>query len=306
MENVIIVGTGCAGLTGAIYAARANLSPLVLEGRQPGGQLTTTTAVENYPGFPDGVDGPDLILRMHQQAEKFGARFEYGTVEDFEHVGTHSRIKVDGHWRDTKALIVASGASPRYLGLDRERELIGHGLTSCATCDGAFYRNVPVCVVGGGDSACEEAIFLTRFASRVYLIHRRKELRASKIMADRMLANPKIEPIWDTVITEYLNDDAGEMRAVRLKNVKTDASSELDVKCVFIAIGHVPNTAPFQDKLDMDENGYLVQQNGTHTNLAGVFAAGDVADHVYRQAITAAGEGCAAAMDAERWLSEQE
>jgi thioredoxin reductase (NADPH) len=306
MENVIIVGTGCAGLTGAIYAARANLSPLVLEGRQPGGQLTTTTAVENYPGFPDGVDGPDLIMRMHQQAEKFGARFEYGTVEDFEHVGTHSRIKVDGNWRDTKALIVASGASPRYLGLDREREMIGHGLTSCATCDGAFYRNVPVCVVGGGDSACEEAIFLTRFASRVYMIHRRKELRASKIMADRMLAHPKIEPIWDTVVTEYLTDDTGEMRAVRLKNVKTDASSELEVKCVFIAIGHVPNTAPFQDKLDMDESGYLIQRNGTHTNLAGVFAAGDVADHVYRQAVTAAGEGCAAAMDAERWLSGQE
>ena len=306
MENVIIVGTGCAGLTGAIYAARANLSPLVLEGRQPGGQLTTTTAVENYPGFPDGVDGPDLIMRMHRQAEKFGARFEYGTVEDFEHVGTHSRIKVDGNWRDTKALIVASGASPRYLGLDREKEMIGHGLTSCATCDGAFYRNVPVCVVGGGDSACEEAIFLTRFASRVYMIHRRKELRASKIMADRMLAHPKIEPIWDTVVTEYLTDDTGEMRAVRLKNVKTDASSELEVKCVFIAIGHVPNTAPFQDKLDMDESGYLIQRNGTHTNLAGVFAAGDVADHIYRQAVTAAGEGCAAAMDAERWLSEQE
>jgi thioredoxin reductase (NADPH) len=306
MENVIIVGTGCAGLTGAIYAARANLSPLVLEGRQPGGQLTTTTAVENFPGFPDGVDGPDLIMRMHQQAEKFGARFEYGTVEDFEHVGTHSRIKVDGNWRDTKALIVASGASPRYLDLDRERELIGHGLTSCATCDGAFYRNVPVCVVGGGDSACEEAIFLTRFASRVYLIHRRKELRASKIMADRMLANPKIEPIWDTVITEYLTDDRGEMRAVRLKNVKTAASRELEVKCVFMAIGHVPNTAPFQGKLDMDDNGYLIQRNGTHTNLGGVFAAGDVADHVYRQAVTAAGEGCAAAMDAERWLSEQE
>ena len=262
--------------------------------------------MENYPGFPDGVDGPDLIMRMHRQAETFGARFEYGTVEDFEHVGTHSRIKVDGNWRDTKALIVASGASPRYLGLDREREMIGHGLTSCATCDGAFYRNVPVCVVGGGDSACEEAIFLTRFASRVYLIHRRKELRASKIMADRMLAHPKIEPIWDTVVTEYLTDDTGEMRAVRLKNVKTDASSELEVKCVFIAIGHVPNTAPFQDKLDMDESGYLIQRNGTHTNLAGVFAAGDVADHIYRQAVTAAGEGCAAAMDAERWLSGQE
>jgi thioredoxin reductase (NADPH) len=306
MENVIIVGTGCAGLTGAIYAARANLSPLVLEGRQPGGQLTTTTAVENYPGFPDGVDGPDLILRMHQQAEKFGARFEYGVVEDFEHMGTHSRIMVDGNWRDTRALIVASGASPRYLGLDREKELIGHGLTSCATCDGAFYRNVPVCVIGGGDSACEEAIFLTRFASKVYLIHRRRELRASRIMADRMLANPKIEPIWDTVVTDYLTDDAGEVRAVKLRNVKTGAVSELDVKCVFVAIGHVPNTAPFRNKLEMDENGYLIQRNGTHTNLAGVFAAGDVADHVYRQAVTAAGEGCAAAMDAERWLSGQE
>lgn len=306
MENVIIVGTGCAGLTGAIYAARANLSPLVLEGRQPGGQLTTTTAVENYPGFPDGVDGPDLILRMHQQAEKFGARFEYGTVEDFEHMGTHSRIKVDGNWRDTRALIVASGASPRYLGLDRENELIGHGLTSCATCDGAFYRNVPVCVIGGGDSACEEAIFLTRFASKVYLIHRRRELRASRIMADRMLANPKIEPIWETVVIDYLTDDAAEVRAVKLRNVKTAALSELDVKCVFVAIGHVPNTAPFRSKLEMDENGYLIQRNGTHTNLAGVFAAGDVADHVYRQAVTAAGEGCAAAIDAERWLSGQE
>jgi thioredoxin reductase (NADPH) len=306
MENVIIVGTGCAGLTGAIYAARANLSPLVLEGRQPGGQLTTTTAVENYPGFPEGVDGPELIMRMHQQAEKFGARFEYGTVEDFEHLGSHSRIKVDGDWRETKALIVASGASPRYLGLEREKDLIGRGLTSCATCDGAFYRNVPVCVIGGGDSACEEAIFLTRFASRVYLIHRRKELRASRIMADRMLANPKIEPVWDSVVTDYLTDASGEVRAVKLKNVKTGTTSELEVKCVFVAIGHVPNTAPFRNKLEMDENGYLIQQNGTHTNLPGVFAAGDVADHVYRQAVTAAGEGCAAAIDAERWLSGQE
>ncbi|HEY5779173.1 MAG TPA: thioredoxin-disulfide reductase [Terrimicrobiaceae bacterium] len=306
MENVIIVGTGCAGLTGAIYAARANLSPLVLEGRQPGGQLTTTTAVENYPGFPEGVDGPELIMRMHQQAEKFGARFEYGTVEDFEHLGSHTRIKVDGDWRETRALIVASGASPRYLGLEREKELIGRGLTSCATCDGAFYRNVPVCVIGGGDSACEEAIFLTRFASKVYLIHRRKELRASRIMADRMLANPKIEPVWDSVVTDYLTDASGEVRAVKLKNVKTGTTSELEVKCVFVAIGHVPNTAPFRNKLEMDENGYLIQQNGTHTNLPGVFAAGDVADHVYRQAVTAAGEGCAAAIDAERWLSGQE
>lgn len=306
MENVIIVGTGCAGLTGAIYAARANLSPLVLEGRQPGGQLTTTTAVENYPGFPEGVDGPELIMRMHQQAEKFGARFEYGTVEEFEHAGMHSRLKVDGEWRETRALIVASGASPRYLGIDRENELIGHGLTSCATCDGAFYRNVPVCVVGGGDSACEEAIFLTRFASRVYLIHRRRALRASAIMADRMLANPKIQPVWDTVITDYLTDASGEVRGVKLKNTISGSLSELEVKCVFVAIGHEPNTAPFRDKLEMDENGYLIQRNGTHTNLPGVFAAGDVADHIYRQAVTAAGEGCAAAIDAERWLAEQE
>ncbi len=306
MENVIIVGTGCAGLTGAIYAARANLSPLVLEGRQPGGQLTTTTAVENYPGFPEGVDGPELIMRMHQQAEKFGARFEYGTVEEFEHAGMHSRLKVDGEWRETRALIVASGASPRYLGIDRENELIGHGLTSCATCDGAFYRNVPVCVVGGGDSACEEAIFLTRFASKVCLIHRRRALRASAIMADRMLANPKIQPVWDTVITDYLTDASGEVRGVKLKNTVSGSLSELEVKCVFVAIGHEPNTAPFRDKLEMDENGYLIQRNGTHTNLPGVFAAGDVADHVYRQAVTAAGEGCAAAIDAERWLAEQE
>jgi thioredoxin reductase (NADPH) len=306
MENVIIVGTGCAGLTSAIYAARANLSPLVLEGRQPGGQLTTTTAVENYPGFPEGVDGPELILRMHRQAEKFGARFEYGAVEEFEHAGTHSRLKVDGQWRESKALIIASGASPRYLNLDGEQNLIGHGLTSCATCDGAFYRNVPVCVVGGGDSACEEAIFLTRFASKVHLIHRRKVLRASKIMADRMLANPKIEPIWDTVITAYLTEASGEVRGVKLKNTISGELSELAVKCVFVAIGHVPNTAPFRNKLEMDGNGYLIQRNGTHTNLPGVFAAGDVSDHVYRQAVTAAGEGCAAAIDAERWLAEQE
>jgi thioredoxin reductase (NADPH) len=306
MENVIIVGTGCAGLTGAIYAARANLSPLVLEGRQPGGQLTTTTAVENYPGFPEGIDGPELIMRMHQQAEKFGARFEYGTVEEFEHAGTHSRLKVDGEWRETKAVIITSGASPRYLGIDREKELIGHGLTSCATCDGAFYRNLPVCVVGGGDSACEEATFLTRFASKVYLIHRRKTLRASKIMADRALGNAKIQPVWDSAITEYLTDDSGEVRGVKLKNLLSGSRSELEVKCVFVAIGHVPNTAPFRNKLDMDENGYLIQENGTHTKLPGVFAAGDVADHVYRQAVTAAGEGCAAAIDAERWLAEQE
>lgn len=303
MENVIIVGTGCAGLTAAIYTARANLSPLVLEGRMPGGQLTTTTTVENFPGFPEGVDGPELIQRMHQQAEKFGARFQYGVVEEFE-PGTPNRIKVDGAWLEAKALIIASGASPRYIGIEGESALIGHGFTSCATCDGAFYRNVPVCVVGGGDSACEEAGFLTRFASEVYLIHRRDALRASKIMAERALANPKIKPVWNAVVVAYITDDAGEVSGVRLRDTRDGSERDLEVKCVFAAIGHEPNTAAFRGKLDTDENGYLRQIHGTHTNIDGVFAAGDVADHVYRQAITAAGQGCAAAIDAERWLAE--
>jgi thioredoxin reductase (NADPH) len=306
MEKVIIVGTGCAGLTAAIYAARANLSPLVLEGREPGGQLTTTTLVENFPGFVEGIDGPQLIMNMKAQAERFGARFAYSHVTDFEPKDGHVSVKIDDEWTDTRALIIASGASARYLGLPDEKKQVGHGLTSCATCDGAFYRNVPVCVVGGGDSAAEEASFLTRFASKVYLVHRRDELRASKIMADRALSNPKIEPIWNTVLTQYLNDANGEVRAVKLKNVKTGEESELEVKCVFVAIGHDPNTAPFKGKLDMDENGYLIQRGGTRTNVPGVFAAGDVADHVYRQAVTAAGQGCAAALDAEKYLSHQE
>ena len=303
MEKVIIVGSGCAGLTAAIYAARANFSPLVLEGKEPGGQLSTTTLVENVPGFVEGIDGPNLIMNMKAQAERFGARFSYATVEDLEQDNGFLRVKVDGEWVETRTLIVASGASARYLGIPRERELIGHGLTSCATCDGAFYRNVPVCVVGGGDSAAEEANFLTRFASKVYLIHRRDSLRASKIMADRVLANEKVEPVWNSVVSEYLTDEAGEVRAVKLTNVNTGEESELEVKCVFVAIGHTPNTAPFKGKLDMDADGYLIQCGGTRTNIPGVFAAGDVADHVYRQAITAAGQGCAAALDAERYLS---
>jgi thioredoxin reductase (NADPH) len=303
MEQVVIVGTGCAGLTAAIYTGRANLTPLVLEGRQPGGQLTTTTEVENFPGFPEGIDGSELIMKMHAQAERFGARFQYGTVEEFEQVDGINRIKVDGAWIETKALIVASGASARWLGIDREKELVGHGLTSCATCDGAFYRNVPVIVVGGGDSACEEAGFLTRFASKVYLLHRRDTLRASKIMADRALANPKIEPIWNSAIEEYLTDENGEMRGVKLKNLESGATSELEVKCVFVAIGHTPNTTPFVGKLAMDEEGYLTPKHGTEMNLPGVFAAGDVADREFRQAITAAGMGCAAAISAERWLA---
>lgn len=305
MEKVIIIGTGCAGLTAAIYTARASLSPLVLEGRQPGGQLTTTTAVENFPGFPEGVDGPELIMRMHRQAERFGARYMYGSVEEFEAADDFCRVKVDGEWKETRTLIVASGASARWLGLDREKELVGHGLTSCATCDGAFYRDVPVCVVGGGDSACEEAHFLTRFASRVYLIHRRDSLRASKIMADRALSEPKIEPVWNTRLTEYVTDEAGHMRAVQLENLETGEKRELAVRCVFVAIGHTPNTAPFAGKLETDEHGYLLQKRGTETSVPGVFAAGDVADPIYRQAITAAGQGCAAAIDAERWLAER-
>jgi len=269
MEKVIIVGSGCAGLTAAIYAARANLSPLVLEGRQPGGQLSTTTLVENFPGFADGIDGPQLILNMHRQAEKFGARFSYTEATDFEPRNNHVRIKADDEWLETRSLIIASGASARYLGLESEEKLIGHGLTSCATCDGAFYKNVPVCVVGGGDSAAEEALFLTRFASKVYLIHRRNK-----------------------------------MRAVRLRNVKTNEERELPVACVFVAIGHDPNTKAFAGKLDADPEGYLIAKNLAESKHPGVFIAGDVADRVYRQAVTAAGTGCAAAMDAERYLSE--
>jgi len=309
MENVIIIGTGCAGWTAAIYTARANLKPLVLSGEQPGGQLTTTTEVENFPGFPEGVMGPDLMIRMQQQAEKFGARVQYELVEKLEKLDDGSiRLSVQGGGEHlAKAVIIATGASPRYLGLPRESELIGRGVTSCATCDGAFYPDVPVCVIGGGDSACEEATFLTRFASKVYLVHRRDELRASKIMADRALANPKIEPVWNSQVSEYLADESGHVRAVRLTS--TDgAESELEVKCVFVAIGHDPNTAFLKDSgVALDESGYILQDgHSTRSNLEGVFSAGDVSDHVYRQAITAAGNGCQAAIDAERYLADLE
>lgn len=303
MEKMIIIGTGCAGLTAAIYAARANFAPLVLEGHEPGGQLSTTTLVENFPGFKDGIDGPELIMNMKAQSQRFGARFQFAGVSEFEPKENFVSVKIDDQWVDTQTLIIASGASARWLGLPNEKRLVGHGLTSCATCDGAFYRNVPVCVVGGGDSACEEASFLTRFASKVYLIHRRDTLRASKIMADRALSNPKVIPIWNSEPIEYLTDENGEVRGIKLQNLLLNQTSELEVKCVFVAIGHVPNTAPFKGKLDMDENGYLLQNGGTRTNVPGVFAAGDVADHVYRQAITAAGQGCAAALDAEHYMA---
>ncbi len=308
MEHVIIIGAGCAGYTAAIYTARANLTPLLLTGTQPGGQLTTTTEVENFPGFPGGIMGPELMMNMQQQAEKFGTRVAWASVESIERQADGSfKLNCGSDTYETRTLIVATGAAPRHLGLPNEKELIGHGLTSCATCDGAFYRDVPVAVIGGGDSACEEASFLTRFASKVYLIHRRDELRASKIMADRALANPKIEPVWNSTVAEYLTDDAGEMRAAKLKNLVTGEESELEVKCVFVAIGHVPNSAFLGDLVDKDENGYILQNPGrTATKTPGLFAAGDVADHYYRQAITAAGQGCAAALEAERYLSDHE
>ena len=305
MEKLVIVGTGCAGLTAAVYAARGNLSPVVLEGRHPGGQLSTTTLVENFPGFPDGIDGPELVMRMKSQAENFGARFRYAELTNFEPKDGYISLQLDDdETLDTRTLIVAAGADARWLGLPGEAKLVGHGLTSCATCDGAFYRNVPVCVVGGGDSAAEEALFLTRFASKVYLIHRRDALRASKIMTARVLEHPKIEPIWNSKVAEYLTDAEGEMRAVRLHHLATGAESELAVKCVFVAIGHEPNTKPFAGKLSLDEDGYLLKTRGTATGVPGVFAAGDVSDKVYRQAIWASGDGCAAALDAERYLTE--
>jgi thioredoxin reductase (NADPH) len=308
MENVIIIGTGCAGYTAAIYTARAKLNPLLLSGTQPGGQLTTTTEVENFPGHPEGIMGPDLMMRMQAQAEKFGARIAWASVESVEHRGDGSfLVKAGAESFEAKTVIVATGAAPRHLGLPNEHALIGHGLTSCATCDGAFYRDVPVCVIGGGDSACEEAGFLTRFASKVYLIHRRDTLRASKIMAERTLANPKIVPVWNSTVSDYLTDEQGEMRAVQLANLIDGTASEVAVSCVFVAIGHVPNSGFLGGLVEMDENGYILQQPGrTATKTPGLFAAGDVADHFYRQAITAAGQGCAAALEAERYLTEHE
>ena len=305
---MIIIGTGCAGYTAAIYTARANLKPLMLSGTQPGGQLTTTTEVENFPGHPEGIMGPELMACMQKQAERFGTRIAYEMVESVSILADGGfAVKTGSASYEAKTVIIATGAAPRHMGLPNEQGLIGRGLTSCATCDGAFYPDVPVAVIGGGDSACEEAGFLTRFASKVYLIHRRDELRASKIMADRALANPKIEPVWNSTVTEYLTDEKGEMRAVKLQNLVTGAESEMDVKCVFVAIGHVPNSGFLGGLVDLDENGYILQTPGrTATKTPGLFAAGDVADHYYRQAITAAGQGCAAALEAERYLSEHE
>jgi thioredoxin reductase (NADPH) len=306
MENVVIIGSGCAGWTAALYTARANLKPLVITGEQPGGLLTTTSIVENFPGFPEGIDGYELMTRMQAQAERFGTRVKLASmVSKVDFSKRPFVLTVDGEPIETKTVIVATGAGHRHLGLESEDLLEKKGVTYCATCDGALpmFRNQPLVVVGGGDSACEEAMYLTRFASVVYLIHRRDTLRASKIMADRTLANPKIKPVWDSIVTEVLDVKQDKVTGVRVKNVKTGAESQLDCAGVFVAIGHVPNTQVFKPYLNTDENGYVVRADGAATNVPGVFVAGDCSDHVYRQAITAAGMGCAAAIEAERFLA---
>jgi len=302
MENVVILGSGAAGLTAAIYSARASLEPLVVEGMEPGGQLTTTTEVENFPGFEMGIMGPELMETMHKQAERFGTKFRYGLVTEADLSASPKKLTFDdGSVVEAQAVIICTGASAKYIGLESEQALIGYGVTSCATCDGAFYRDVPVAVVGGGDSAMEEATFLTRFASKVYLIHRRDEFRASKIMVDRTMANEKIEVIYDTVVDEVYGVEEKKVSGLKLTNVKTDEHSDLDVAALFVAIGHKPNTDPFVGQLEMDETGYLITDD-TKTKVPGVFAAGDVQDSVYRQAISAAGTGCMAALEAERYL----
>src|SRR5436190_2094090 len=306
MEKVVIIGTGCAGLTAALYAARANLSPLVLTGSMPGGLLTTTSIVENFPGFPEGIDGYELMLRMQRQAERFGAKVrQMVEVKSVDFSKRPFVLDLDGETVEAETLIIATGAGHKHLGVPGEHELEKKGVTYCATCDGAWpmFRNKPLVVVGGGDSACEEATYLTRFASTVYLIHRRDTLRASKIMADRTLAHEKVKPVWDSVVTEVLDVKQDKVTGVRIKNLKTNAETVLDCAGIFVAIGHVPNTAIFKGQIDMDEHGYILPKNGATTNIAGVFVAGDCADHVYRQAITAAGMGCAAAIEAERFLA---
>ncbi len=303
MHKVVIIGSGCAGLTAAIYAARANLSPLVLEGHEPGGQLSLTTHVENYPGFPEGILGPELIENMRKQAQKFGAQFNAGTVSEVDLSSRPFKIGAGSDVYEAQSLIVAAGASARLLGLKGEKELIGRGLSTCATCDGYFFRGKPIAVVGGGDSAMEESNFLSRYASKVYLIHRRNEFRASKIMIDRARANEKIEFITPYVVEEILSPD-GLVCGVRLHHTQSGEKREIPLDGVFVAIGHNPNSIIFRGKLEMDENGYLIPRHGSLTSVPGVFIAGDVQDHRYRQAVTASGSGCMAAIDAEKFLEE--
>ncbi len=306
-HKVVIIGSGPAGWTAAIYAARANLSPLVLQGTQPGGQLTITTDVENFPGFPEGIMGPELMEKFQAQAERFGTKVVYDTVTEVDISKRPFTVVADEGTYTADTLIVATGASAKWIGLESEKKLMGHGVSSCATCDGAFFRGKEVIVVGGGDTAMEEANFLTRFCAKVVVVHRRDSLRASKIMQDRAFANPKIEFIWDTAIEEIVGTKETGVTAVKLKNLKTNELTDFATQGVFVAIGHQPNTGIFEGKLELHDNGYLkVKPGSASTNVEGVFGCGDVTDHHYRQAITAAGTGCMAAMDAEKYLEALE
>ena len=306
IENVLIIGSGPAGDTAALYASRAELNPLVVEGITPGGQLTITTDVENYPGFPEGIMGPELMVKFREQAERFGARYVTGNVTWVDFSARPFSIEVDE--QDSyyaKTVIVASGATAMFLGIPGESELMGRGVSACATCDGFFFRNKELVVVGGGDTAMEESTFLTKFASRVHVVHRRDQLRASKVMQERAFNNPKIDFIWDTVVEEIQGVEEGEVKGVRLRNVKSNEVIESPIDGVFMAIGHKPNTGPFVGQLEINEAGYIVTHDGTKTSVPGVFAGGDVQDWVYRQAVTAAGTGCMAAIDAEHFLTSQ-
>ncbi len=304
-RNVIIIGSGPAGLTAALYTARASLAPLVLEGATAGGQLMTTTEVENFPGFPAGVLGPVLMDDMRKQAERFGAELRRTDVEGVDFSRRPFKVTADGQDHYARAVIISTGASPRHLGLPNEAKLTGRGVSTCATCDGAFFRNEDIAVVGGGDSAIEEATFLTRFGKSVVLIHRREEMRASKIMQERAQKTPKLSFLWNSVVTGLI-EDSGKLGGLQVKNVKTGEERKIPMGGLFVAIGHVPNTQIFAGKVELDDQGYVLTRRGTATNVDGVFASGDCVDHVYRQAITAAGMGCQSAIDAERWLAAHE
>lgn len=305
MRNVVVVGSGCAGNTAALYTARASLQPLVVGGNEPGGQLSLTTLVENFPGFPEGINGPDLVENIKKQAANFGAEYRPGAIVEADLSHRPFRLSLDGEWIEARSVIIASGASARWLGLPSEQKLIGHGVSSCATCDGFFHRGKKIMVVGGGDSAMEEAVFLTRFGSEVTVVHRRDEFRASKIMLDRARANPKIKWVTGAAVEEVLGGAEGVVTGVRLRNIKDGRTWEQPVDGFFVAIGHIPNTAVFKGQIELDDDGYIVSKGGARTSVTGVLHAGDVQDRTYRQAITAAGMGCMAAIEAERFLEAE-